>query len=60
MIVFNADVAKKTINVEMEGLPQTKIRCEDTSNDVILATCQLWLDTLKLTDVEYQVIVRLH
>lgn len=59
MINFVSD-GKKTITVETEGLPPTKIKCEDPSNEVILATCQLWLDTLKLTDHEYQVHVRLH
>lgn len=58
MIHFISD-GKKTISVEMEGLPATKIRCEDTSTDVILATCELWLKTLGIKDIEYHVDVRL-
>ena len=58
MIRFISD-GKKTITVEAEGLPQTKIKCEDTSSDVILATCQLWLKTLGIKDVEYHVDIRL-
>ena len=58
MIHFVAD-GKKTIVVEMDGLPMTKIKCEDTSNDVILATCQLWLETLGIKDKEYHVDIRL-
>ena len=59
MINFSFD-GKKYITVELEGLPQTIIKCDDPSNETVLTTCQTWLDKLGLTEIEYHVVVKLH
>lgn len=59
MISFSFD-GKKFITVSTDNLPPTVIKCEDSSNETVLATCENWLKALGLSDREYQVSVRLH
>lgn len=53
---------QKYIKVEIKdtAMPVTMIKCEDSSNEAVLKTCQSWLDAFGLTDKEYTVSIRLH
>ena len=59
MIVFLFE-GKKSIDVLVEGLPTTKIKCEETTNEAVLKVCQDWIKAMKLEDREWHVDVRLH
>lgn len=59
-IVFTKNSKYIYISVDERELPQTIIKCESDKNDEILSICQNWLDALNLTDVEYEVNVRIH
>ena len=50
---------KKYITVVVDNLPSTVIKCEDTSNENILKTCETWIKALGLEKTEWHVDVRL-
>lgn len=50
---------KKAIEVCVEGLPSTKIKCDEASNEAVLKVCQDWIKALGLEDREWHVDVRL-